>query len=398
MISDTSRIATVSLLLVAGILAGTQLGKIAPLVGWYHETVGLSLVTIGWLAALIGFFVAFAALPSAFVIDRFGGFRVFALSSMILFAGGLGVAGFHAAGLILAARLVEGVGYLFLVVVIPTLAAEISPPAFRGPALAVWGGFVPIGFAIADFSARAMVPRAGPETFLWLAILAFGIFALPAGLLLRRMPPKVRAARPEATSEKSAFRSTLSPALFCIAAAFGFYVVLSLAFFTFLPSFGLRKGEALMLAAGAIALVVPLGNIATGAAVGGRGPRFIAVLIAIGFAFSALAAPIFYSADGTSLVTVSAVGFAFFGGVVASALFAAIPFVVPGNGSSAIAIGFIAQSGGIATLIAPPLAGLIVESKGWPALGWLLCLVSLAGLAAIAPLILRPKRASDLLA
>ena len=47
------RLAAIVFLLAAGILAGTQLGKIAPLVGWYRSDAGFSLVMVGWLAALI---------------------------------------------------------------------------------------------------------------------------------------------------------------------------------------------------------------------------------------------------------------------------------------------------------------------------------------------------------
>ena len=34
------RLAAIAVLLLAGILAGTQLGKIAPLVGWYRDDIG----------------------------------------------------------------------------------------------------------------------------------------------------------------------------------------------------------------------------------------------------------------------------------------------------------------------------------------------------------------------
>ncbi len=43
------RLTTIVVLLLAGILAGTQLGKVAPLVGWYQQEIGFSLVLTGWL-------------------------------------------------------------------------------------------------------------------------------------------------------------------------------------------------------------------------------------------------------------------------------------------------------------------------------------------------------------
>src|SRR5690606_842435 len=117
--TPTVNIAAIACLLIAGIFAGAQLGKLAPLVDWYQGTVGLSLVLFGWLTAAISLFVAFAALPAGLVVDRIGAYRTFVAATALLVAGGLGVALFQAPAAILTARLVEGLGYLFLVVVIP---------------------------------------------------------------------------------------------------------------------------------------------------------------------------------------------------------------------------------------------------------------------------------------
>lgn len=386
--SDAYREATVALLLAAGILAGTQLGKVAPLVDWYRDAIGMSLVSIGWLAALIGFFVAFAAFPSGFVIERFGAYGTFVAASALLTAGGLGLAAFDVPAAILAARLVEAAGYLFLVVVIPALAAEIAPPRLKAPSLAVWGGFVPIGFAVGAFLARVMLPSFSPQAFLFAAILAFAAFALGAALLLGRVP-QARRRMPAAASEGLAIRRTITPALTALALSFGFYVMQSLAFFTFLPAFARETGGRLLIPAGAIALVVPLGNFVAGALVGGRGRRFVAGLIAAGFALGAVAAPPFYAAHDTTVATASAIAFAFSGGLVASAQFALIPFILPAGGSAAVAIGFVAQVGGIATLAAPPIAGYLIEGSGWPMLGWGLAVAGVAGLAMTLPLVRR---------
>ena len=41
------RLAVIVVLQLVGILAGVQLGKIAPLVDWYQREVGFSLVLVG---------------------------------------------------------------------------------------------------------------------------------------------------------------------------------------------------------------------------------------------------------------------------------------------------------------------------------------------------------------
>lgn len=386
--TSSRTIAALAFLLVAGIFAGAQLGKLAPLVAWYRDTVGISLVLFGWLTAAIGVFVAFAALPAGFVVDRAGPVRTFVGASLLLVLGGIGVALLPTPATILAARLVEGVGYLFLVVVIPALLADIAPPNLKAPVLAVWGGFVPIGFAASDFLARVLLPVAPPQAYLLAISLVFAAFAAPAALLLAgvgRMPA-VAADVPEPGS--SAFARSFSRPVIQVALAFGLFVILSIGFFTFLPAYAIAVGPDLAIAPGIVALMTPVGNLFTGWIMRGRGLRLAAGLAAIGFLAGGAAALPLYVGSGMLSVTAGAVVFAFALGVVASALFAALPFIVPAGGSTAVAIGLVAQAGGIATLVGPPLAGAMIE-RGWAVFGWMLLVVALAGLAASAPLMKR---------
>ena len=72
---------------------------------------------------------------------------------------------------------------------------------------------------------------------------------------------------------------------------------------------------------------------------------------------------------------------------MASALFASIPAVVPVGGSVAVGIGLVAQSGGIGTLVGPPLAGYVISEFAWPGFGWFLAVVSLIGVVCLMPML-----------
>ena len=141
------RLAVIVVLQLVGILAGVQLGKIAPLVEWYQHEIGFSLVLIGWFTSMIGIFVAAAALPAGWAIERAGPANTFLAGSVVMTIGGIALALFASPAAILASRLVEGAGYLVLVIATPALLAAISPDRWKPPVLAIWGGFVPIGFA-----------------------------------------------------------------------------------------------------------------------------------------------------------------------------------------------------------------------------------------------------------
>lgn len=379
------RIAAVAMLLVAGILAGAQLGKIAPLIGWYRAEAGMSLVMAGWLTSAIGFFVAVAALPAAFAVDRFGLYRSFVLSSATLAAGALALAMLDSPAAVLAARLLEGLGYLVLVIATPALLAALPPPQLRAPALAIWGGFVPIGFAVSDLLAATMLPGATPRAFLLTAAVAFLVAALAASLLARGLDRAEGGAR---SRDIPSLGGSLSGPVVLSALAFGAYVLLSLGFFSFLPTFIAERGT-LLAPAWLVALLVPVGNVLTGMLVGGRGGAYVVRLAMAAFAVSAAAVFPFYASPDPLVATASAILFALAHGVIASAIFASVPLILPVGGSAAIAIGVIAQSGGIATLVGPPIAGYVIEAYGWPGFGVFMLALSAAGLGLMVPMLAR---------
>jgi hypothetical protein len=386
MTSDkTYRLATIVVLQLVGILAGVQLGKIAPLVEWYQREVGFSLVLIGWFTSMIGIFVALAALPAGWAIDRAGPARAFLAGSVVMTIGGIALALFVSPFAILASRLVEGAGYLVLVIAAPALLAAISPDRWKPPVLAIWGGFVPIGFAVADFTARAMLPSGDPQIYLLVAIAAFAILAA-LGALLLRAPGLVGDVAPGAAG--GSFAATMTLPVGLVALAFGIYVILSVGFFTFMPAFVAAPGASILLSAGAIALFVPIGNVLASLLVSGRDARFIALLSAAGFAVNAVLAIPAFGASNPIAATSALALFAIAGGVTASALFASIPFIVRRGGSASVAIGLVAQAGGIGTLFGPPLAGHVIETYGFAGFGWFLTAVALAGIVCLLPLIL----------
>ena len=386
------RIAALVFLLLAGILAGTQLGKIAPLVAWYRVEAGFSLVMVGWLTSTLGLFVALAALPAAFAIDRAGLYRSYLVSAVALAAGGVGLALFGGPVAALAARLVEALGYLILVIAIPALLATLAPERLKAPALAIWGGFVPLGYAVADFLSAAMLPTHSPQRFLLVSVALFIVLAALAAWLARGLEPIADTARPAGgTPGVARLAASFSTPVALSALAFGVYVILSIGFFTFLPSF-VAEGPPVVLSAGMIALLVPLGNVLAGVLLKQRDARFAALVVMAGFLASAASAVPFFGAGDPVLATASAMVFSIAGGVVAAAIFASVPFIVPPGGSAAIVIGLIAQSGGLGTLVGAPLAGYVIGRFGWSGFGWALAALSLLGFICMTPLLARRRR------
>ncbi|MBX3577443.1 MAG: MFS transporter [Rhizobiaceae bacterium] len=381
------RVATIAMLLIAGIFAGAQLGKIAPLVAWYQAEAGFSLVLVGWLTSMIGAFVAVVALPAGWAIDRVGIRRAALVGSLFLSAGAIALPLLDAPALILSARLIEGIGYVVLVIALPALLTAISPPAWRGPVLAVWSCFVPVGYAVSDIVARALLPVVDPAAYLLLMAAGYVLFA-GGGLLLAALTPDEGDIPGSAETGTGARVSTLNPSVLLIALSFGCFVVQSVSFFSFAPAF-IAEGGALILSAGVITLFTPIGNVLAGFLVAGAGARRIAWIAVAAFALTAAATVLIYASPVPVVATVAAVIFCITSGIVGSALFAAIPLVVPRGGSVSIAIGVVAQAGGIGTLFGPPLAAWVIGLGGWTGLGAYLAVVGVVGIVFLLPDALR---------
>lgn len=372
------RLTAVSLVILTGILAGAQLGKIAPVILWYRDEIGLTLQGAGWLTAILGLFVAVAALPTGLAIGRMGAVRATGYGSILLVVGGLALAFLSAPVAIFGARLFEAVGYLVVCISLPAILNDISPPRWKGPVLAIWSGFVPLGYATADLLSAFLVPLGGVPVFLAVLTLLYGLLWLASRLVLSGLHVGT------ATGPRAATGRALTAPILLVAAAFGLFVVLSVAFFTFLPSYALLG--TLLLPAGLIALTVPAGNVLAGILVRDRPAGFMTGLAIAGFGVCALAAPLAFDAGGGAVSTIAAILVTICGALVASSLFAAIPFVTPPGGSVATSLGIVSQAGGIGTLAGPPLAAWILHDYGWSGFGWLLTATAVVGIGCLAPL------------
>lgn len=382
-----SPLPAIVLVLATGVLTGAQLGKIAPLIPWYRAEIGLSLVATGWLAAILGVFIALAALPAGWAIDRFGLQRSFVAGAVAIIGGGALLAGSQAPTVIFAARLLEALGYLALCIGLPAILNQISPPTWKAPVLAIWSGFVPLGYATSDFLAAAILPGAPPATFLFAMTGLFAALALATLGSLRGQQ-----LRPDSTEGAGSLRASLTTPVVLVALSFGMFVVLSVSMFTFMPSFITGAGSHYLISAGAVALTVPLGNVLASVMVRGKPAIFMARLAVAGFAISALTAVPAFTLASPLAATIAAVLLAVSGALVASSQFAAIPFITPRDGSVPVAIGLVCQAGGIGTVFGPPVAALTIERFGWPGFGWFLAAIALFGLAAMLPLMRANRR------
>lgn len=357
-----------------GVLAAAQLGKFAALMPVMRTELGLSLVAGGWLISLIEVGGATLGVAAGLVIGRMGNRR--ALLSGLALLGLAGLAQFFASipAALFPARLVESGGYLLIVIAAPSLIAGFAGAGARGPALALWSTFLPLGLG-----AGALVSGAGGVVISWhLVCLLWGLAAAALLVVALRLPHE---------AGDGARRFVVPPApVWLLALGFGAYTAIEVGVLGLLPAYLGAAWRIAPGAAGAITGVASvatiLGSFAASRVLARQSPHTSRAglgLIAIGlFApalllFVAFPLPGLAHLAGATCVAVLAVAVNAFSGLVPAVVFARLADLAETrrNGPAAVAAanGVLAQFGAGGSLIGPPALGFLATHLGWGAVG-----------------------------
>ncbi|MCG8423074.1 MAG: MFS transporter [Proteobacteria bacterium] len=356
-------------LVIVGVLAAAQLGKIPPLVDELAEDLSLSLFAAGWATSVITLIGAILGVSAGSLLGMLDMKR--ALMAALLLAVLASAAGGFAVGKasLLAVRVVEGISYLVITVACPALIASSTDDRDRSLALALWSCFVPLGFALINFLAPWMVAAGSWRTVFWINAAALLAIFIAAGISHIRCPaPNVHTSlRHFFTEHAEAYchRSAL-----VIALSFLGCVSLHVGFLAFLPAFlsgpaGLSRTDAGMLSAVASLAYIPGALVTAWLHRRGVAPLLLGTS---GFAVMVGAAVWAYDPTNTALVLATAgIALSIGAGMVGSVCFAAAPYCAPHPHRVRLVNGLLAQFGSIGVLVTPPIFARIVEISDWPA-------------------------------
>src|ERR1700755_62316 len=118
----------VGLLVAAGIVAAFHVGKVPPALPSIRADLGASLRQAGWLLSTVNLITAVGGMAIALTADRLGHRR------LVIFGTGLSLLasllGSFAPGVdsLLVSRVFEGLGFITVVVAIPTLLLRLAEP------------------------------------------------------------------------------------------------------------------------------------------------------------------------------------------------------------------------------------------------------------------------------
>lgn len=203
--SSGSRFTTRTALIVAlgGFLMGFDASVISGVVGFIELEFSLGKLELGWAVASLSLAATFAMLAAGPLSDRLGRKPVLMIAAVLFAVSAIASALATSFPLLVAARIVGGLGVGMALIIAPMYIAEISPAADRGRMVSMNQLNIVIGISVAFFS-NYLILKLGQSHADWAIALRFadwnwrwmlGLETAPALLYffsLRRVPESPR--------------------------------------------------------------------------------------------------------------------------------------------------------------------------------------------------------------
>lgn len=168
------------LLWLAGLGAAGQFAKIAVPLGEFGALYPNAGSGLGWLLSLISIVGIFLGMTAGIFAAKFGYVRLLIIAMLLGAAVSIWQAQTPSFTAMLISRLIEGFSHLIIVVVAPTLIAQVASDGFRAMVMALWSTFFGVAFAIVAWFGLPLISSHGVASLL----LGHGAFmGVLAGLL-----------------------------------------------------------------------------------------------------------------------------------------------------------------------------------------------------------------------
>ncbi len=370
-LSERTRWRAVLLVFGAGVVVAFQIGKVPAAIPTLRAELGLGLFAAGWVISIFNVIGVGLGMLAGVAADRMGHRRIVLAGlgcvALASFAGGFA----PGAATILAARFVEGLGFIAVIVAAPALIVAATRPEDLRLAFGVWGGYMPAGTATMILLSPLVLEPFGWRG-LWLAnggIVTLFALCLWAGT--REVAGGDRRPRTDGAPFRDMLRTLTARGPLLLAATFSTYTANFIAVLGFLPTFlveqrGLAGPAAAALPAFAIDVNVP-GNLVGGWLLHRGAPRWLLILAA-SLTMAAASLGIYSDSVPDAARYGLCLAFSFVGGILPTAILGAAPSFAPAPRLLATTNGLIMQGANLGQMVGPPtLAALVSLAGGWQA-------------------------------
>lgn len=374
---------------LAGCIAAFQLGKTFASLALIIDELDLSLVQAGLILSLFSLIAAFAGAGFGLLSDRIGHLRM-ALTGLTVSAGGSFLGALASSiDLLLLSRLIEGFGFILVIVALPSLISRSASDHDRPLAMGLWGAFMPAGIGLSMIITPLLIDWHGWRG-LWNDV-GFMILAWAMVLYITFRTRAPAAGIHLSTADFLGSVLRLGPLL--VVTGFVCYSSLYQSLTAFLPTILVTDFDLSLAHAARFGALVVIGNIIGNVTAGwliGRG--FMPwKLLTVSFIAMGLCASLVFATFSEPTLKIAA-GFLFsaFGGIFPGTAFVLAARYSPSPSHMALMAGFMLQGAGIGQTVGPLLVSSIVEySASWNYAN--LVVVAMAGLGLGCALLLRRR-------
>lgn len=381
--ADRTRWGLFWLLFAAGVAGGCQTGKVPVALPAMRGELDLSLVMAGWVLSINTVIGMLAGTLAGGIADWVGRRRLLLGGMAVMAAGSLLGALAPDGDWLLATRVLEGVGFVCLVVTGPALVTRLMRPEDHRLALGIWGAYLPAGVTLMLLASPVILDHIDWRGLWVVNGLLVGAVMLALMVGLRGLDEGRAARRPLRALWRDVRLVAVAPGPVFLSFSFMVYTTNWFMVTGFLPTFLIETWGLSAAAAAAMTAFVVAGNV-VGNIAGGWLLRWgVARWVLMGGAavFMGLAGAGVYS-DFLPQIVRLALCFAFstVGGLIPASIFAGAVVLSPRASALATTTGLVMQSANTGSTLGPPLLAALVTFFGsWQAAPGLIVLLALAG-------------------
>jgi EmrB/QacA subfamily drug resistance transporter len=161
---------TLALASLGAFMSALDVVVVATALPTLRTRLGASLSDLEWTINAYNLVFACLILTGAALGDRFGRRRMYVLGLVVFVLGSVAAALSGSAGMLIAARVVEGAGGALVVPLALTLISEAFPAERRGTAIGIWGGVTGLGVAAGPLLGSTIVQGISWHWIFWINV------------------------------------------------------------------------------------------------------------------------------------------------------------------------------------------------------------------------------------
>jgi MFS family permease len=382
--------AVLAAVFLAGVAVSLNQFKVPPVLPVLMPELGADMATGGWLMSVVSLAALVLAIPTAYLLARFG-LRITGLVALSFTLAGSVIGGLSSgAAALLLGRTVEGVGMGLILVLGPTAVSAWFAPQERGLPMGIWAMWVPVGNAIAFNVAEPIIETWGWQALWWLgalcALAAAPIYAAvvvdpPGSPAQTTAPALVHSRQGSPTAPGTFHRHLLNPASWILGLAFGTFTFSMLGFVTWAPTYlsgavGMPAATANFVAS--LVFLVGLGaNLFAGWTIDRTRDRYR--LLVLSFVIGTVFFSSSFGLRSVTLVTPYVLLLGTMASFIVTNIFTLAPDTMDLPQLAGLGVAIASVGSSLGTLTGPPVLGALISSGGWTAGSICLAIVMAVG-------------------